>query len=785
MKRLLLLLLALLAPLPAFADAGVLLPGDAEQPEPQILSLEEMEITIRIDNGVARVSVQQIFASHRSGNLEGTYIFALPGHATVSDFAVWDGVVRLPGVILERKRAEEIYENLKRQEIDPGLLQVGERGAAEARRTAVFSARIVPIPGFGTKRMEIEYHESIPVENLASFFAIPLRPDAYRALTANQLRINFELHSAHAIKKFQQLGAVYAMKISEQTPNLVRGTFEGKAVNLSEDFAVRYDLDPARADSLEVLTYRNPDPGTPAPDTTTPEPKVREPGFFQASALLGSGMKNGTANGGRPRTVVALFDNSLSMQWEKLERSFQALETLLRGLRPADRFNLLLFNSEVATFSPAPVAADRASIDRAMAFIRASNLRGGTNLQAALEAGLAQAGAESYVVLFTDGGATRGPIHSGRLADWYTRKWSESPEGARPHTYVFAVGDDANLPLLRMLARNQGVIESVRSTEPIEFKLNAFLSKIGRSPVEQLKATAAPESNFDLIYRLEETTFPGSIAAWVGQYRNPAPQASFTVSGVRDGAPVELRATAPLPAKDLEHPHLPRTWARARVDALLEKIEREGEDRATVDEIIRLARKYKFVTPYTSFLAVPRSLLRPRVIRPGDPVLRVRTDPAIVSVVALFPFGLMKKLRYLPEEDTWQTRFLAPREMTDGTYRVRLMLRDRNGNVYRESKTFVIASQPPVVRVKLARDRVRRGETVALRVNASATTRTIVARMPGVAPVSARWNQKENANTGELVVPGDLPAGKYTVTVIAEDIAHNIGSQEVALEVAP
>jgi Ca-activated chloride channel family protein len=303
--------------------------------------------------------------------------------------------------------------------------------------------------------------------------------------------------------------------------------------------------------------------------------------------------------------------------------------------------------------------------------------------------------------------------------------------------------------------------------------------------VEQLKATAAPESNFDLIYRLEETTFPGSIAAWIGQYRNPAPQASFTVSGVRDGAPVELRATAPLPAKDLEHPHLPRTWARARVDALLEKIEREGEDRATVDEIIRLARKYKFVTPYTSFLAVPRSLLRPRVIRPGDPVLRVRTDSAIVSVVALFPFGLMKKLRYLPEEDTWQTRFLAPHEMTDGTYRVRLMLRDRNGNVYRESKTFVIASQPPVVRVKLARDRVRRGETVALRVNASSTTRTIVARMPGVAPVSVRWNQKENANTGELVVPGDLPAGTYTVTVIAEDIAHNIGSQEVALEVAP
>ncbi len=792
MKRTPLLVLFLaLAPLPALADAGVLLPGDAAQPDPKILSLEEMEIAIRIDNGVARVAVRQIFASHRSGSLEGTYIFALPGRATVSDFAVWDGVVRLPGVILERKRAQEIYENLKMQQIDPGLLQVGERGAEEARRTAVFSARIVPIPGHSTKRMEIEYHESIPVENLASFFAVPLRPDAYHALTAGRLKISFELHSAHTLREFQQVGAVYAMKISEQTPHLVRGTFEGRNVSLTEDFAARYSLDAKRADTLEVLTYRNPDPGTPAPDTATPEPKGREPGFFQTSALLGTGANNGTGSqngGGRPRTIVALFDVSLSMQWEKLERSFQALETLLRGLRASDRFNLVLFNTEVKNFAAAPVAADRPAIERAMNFVRTGHLRGGTNMQSALEAGLtqaSQAGGESYVVLLSDGGATRGPVHNGRLADWYAKKWQEIPEANRPHTYVFAVGDDANLPLLRLLTGNQGVIEWVRSTEPIEFKLNAFLSKIGRSPVEQLRATAAPESDFDHIYRLDEATFPGSVAAWVGQYRNPAPQASFTVTGMRDGKAVELRTTAPLPATSLDHPHLPRTWARARVDALLQKIEREGEDQATVDEIIRLARKYKFVTPYTSFLAVPRALLRPRVIRPGDPVLRVRTDPAIVSVVALFPFGLVKKLRYLPEEDIWQTRFLAPREMSDGTYRVRLMLRDRNGNVYRESKSFVIASRPPVVRVQLSSSRVRRGEAVTLRVGASAGTRTIVARVPGVAPVNVRWNQKENANTGELLIPRDLPAGNYTLTVVAEDFAHNIGSQEVPLEVAP
>ena len=53
-----------------------------------------------------------------------------------------------------------------------------------------------------------------------------------------------------------------------------------------------------------------------------------------------------------PKTVVILFDTSLSMQWEKLERSYQALETLLRTLKPADKFNLILFNSETQRFQP-------------------------------------------------------------------------------------------------------------------------------------------------------------------------------------------------------------------------------------------------------------------------------------------------------------------------------------------------------------------------------------------------------------------------------------------------
>src|SRR5262249_26187527 len=156
-----------------------------------------------------------------------------------------------------------------------------------------------------------------------------------------------------------------------------------------------------------------------------------------------------------------------------------------------------------------------------------------------------------------------------------------------------------------------------------------------------------------------------------------------------------------------------------------------------------------------------------------------------VSVVALFPFGLVQKLRYLEDQDIWQTRFLAPGDMQDGTYTVRLVLRDASGNVYRESKTFVIASTPPVIRVKLDQKRVRRGQVLELKVAASSNTRALVARFAGAPPVELKWDAKTGASIGQLVIPDQTIPGIYKLTVTGEDIAHNIATQGVDVEILP
>jgi Ca-activated chloride channel family protein len=48
-----------------------------------------------------------------------------------------------------------------------------------------------------------------------------------------------------------------------------------------------------------------------------------------------------------------------------------------------------------------------------------------------------------------------------------------------------------------------------------------------------------------------------------------------------------------------------------------------------------------------------------------------------------------------------------------------------------------------------------------------------------------RWDPHAGASIGALTVPDGLPAGRYVIHVTAEDIAHNVASQELTFDVIP
>ncbi|MGH9751548.1 MAG: VIT domain-containing protein [Blastocatellia bacterium] len=767
----------------ATAQSGALIPVSVKnEPDSSILSLQSLQVDVAIDNQHARVRVLQIFDSHTSQILEGKYLFALPPQSSIADFAVWDGDLRLPGVILEKRRANRIYSEIKSQMTDPGLLQQDdERGG-----TSAFSAKVFPIPAYGSKRVELEYTEMLPVENLTSRFSFPLKPSFGPPQRVGELRINVQAISDSPISPLNFHSTAYAMKAVKTEPNELQYEFSARNVELKEDLSFDYTINVAQS-ALSWIAHRAPERITAYdlrdPVLATPNPD----GYFQARAIFNERFI--AASGERaPRNVLLMLDTSLSMHGEKLARAVEAIDFFLHSLGPRDQFNLILFNDRVEPLAPNPLPATAENVERALGFVKNSTLGGGTDLNQALLTAIELAGAfppgERSVALISDANPTLKMVSVKRIAQAFDQM---NDSGSLPKTRLFAlaVGADANRSLLEELTRKcKGYFAEARETEDISTQLKIIFARMGSPSIDGLQFTASDPKNFSHIYALQSPhVFDGSSAAFVGRYKKPSPSVGVKVEGRAVDRAVIVSRQVSLPELEAAHDHLPRLWARARVDALIHEMNLNGEREDYISEIIRLSQKYRFVTPYTAFLAAPRSLLRPRVIQPGDPVIRVKTDPSIKSVFAVLPFGESLPLKYLASEGVWEVRFFAPAWMPDGTYRCRLLMTDKQGNGYQEEKGFVVDSRAPKLNLVAQSQSVRAGDELLVRVNADRDAMRIVAKMYGAQPVYLAWSEKEKANVGRLRVPAGLASGKYTLTVSAEDFAHNQSSVEAQVTV--
>ena len=769
------------------AQSGMLVPTSTGRQDPAVLSLREMNIDASIARGYARVNVRQIFENHTDQVQEGTYRFALAPSAAVGDFAVWDGLVRIPGVILEKRRARAIYEALTTQRIDPGLLQQGEEedrepgsgpAASSPSGSAPFSVKVAPIPAHATKRLELQFQQEVSVVGFRGEFRMVLAPVDGEPLVARTLRIRVGLNG------LVHEATANGLPLQASADGV---SFEGANVRLDRDLIVRFRLrDEA---PLKFSAFRNPDGRMPdglalAPWERPADIPPEKDGFFlmevlppaAAGAAAGAGSaKPATPARRGPLSVAVLFDTSLSHRFSGLEMSYQRLVRLFGALTPEDKFALVPFD---ATVDAPPALANAIDLVKTTSLqrLRARALSPGTNILDALRAAqkLVGDGDKGRLVLFTDGVAMPA---------------SKDLNAARRRTplYVSVATPDAGAAL-------RGTAEGVVTALSSEPETDLFFERIlgpTKAPT-QGSATVANEGSLrvtlgdpglrDIYPVMVQPTAPLSLSGFVGRYSKPGPGVRLAVAaGILPKDASTL--TVAFPAKALEARDLPRRWARARVDDLLRRIEEEGERRQWVDEIIELSRRYKFVTPYTAFLAAPRSLLRPRRIQPGDPVLRVECDEGTVMATALFPFGLKLPLLKRPQSNLFEGRFLVPDSLKDGRYSVQIVMRDRSGRTATESKTFVIDGQAPRISPKVQKT-ARVGDDIVLAASTDDDVIFLSARVGNLPPVPLRWDRTARASIGRLHLPASA-TGLQEVVFEAVDLAKNVGFSRAALEVRP
>lgn len=734
-----------------------------------------MSIDVGIARGYARVNIRQVFENRTGDVQEGTYRFRLPPSASIGDFAVWDDLVRIPGVILEKRRARALYQELTTQRIDPGLLQQGEEDESGTRPSggAVFSAKVAPVPPHATKRLEIQFQQEVPFTLGRGEFRLGLRPPDAEPPVAGQFTVRVSVADAEAAASPD--GLALAADAADGADLVLAGT----EVPLDRDLVVT--LKPQGSAPLRLSAFRNPDGVLPdgvalAPWERASELPPERDGFFLLEVSppaqpAGSGPRP-VAKSHPPIALGILFDTSLSHRFAGLEKSYASLVRLLQSLSPRDRFALVAFDrNAVGVAALGPAGAE--NVEAALTGLRARPLGAGTDVVKAVAEGRRLVGDSGRLVLLSDGppGLSSAAIAAakGPLPLFAALAGEETPESIRVAAQQVLSPGATSVEEDLFFERAVGPLEKTASRPAFE-------------PRVPFRVSGGEPRLRDVYAVLVQPPAAGALSGWIGRYVVPEERLRFDVS-----SPLltEGRASleGSLPEKAIVARDLPRRWARARVDHLLASIEAEGERREWVEEIIALSKRYKFVTPYTAFLAAPRSLLRPRRIQPGDPVLRVECDPSTVSAVALFPFGLRLPLVRRPGTQVFEGRFLVPEGLPDGPYTVRIVLRDAAGGTVSEAKRFVIDGRAPVIVPELPRV-AHPGEPLRVAVRTDEDVIVIEARLGDGAPVPLRWDEASHRSVGFIQVPAAL-IGAQKVFIEAVDAAKNRGFARGLVEVRP
>ena len=558
----------------AFADGFIVVPRHPpDRPEVRTipLAVKYHRVTTTIRDQVAVTEIDQVFVNLNPYELEGTYIFPIPENASVSAFSMWIDGKEMPGELLEKDKARKIYEDIVRSMKDPALLEYAGRD--------MFRASIYPIPARGEKRVKISYSEVCTADGGMVRYRYPLNTEKFSSRPLEDVSVVIDIKGHLPIKNVTC--PTHPVEVVQKGDNEVRVAFEAKNVTPDRDLVLYYSL--AKDEfALNFLTHR-------------PDPK--EDGFFM---LLLS--PNTDAAKVIPKDVCFVVDTSGSMQGKKIEQARATLKFCVQSLNPGDRFNIVPFATEARSFSEALLDASKDNVAKAVEYVEGIRALGGTAIDEALTKALDMSpnSDRPYMVVFlTDGlptiGETKEPVILSHVA--------ERNKG-NVRLFAFGVGNDVNTHLLDKLAeQNRGTRDYVAETEDLEIKISSFFSKVA-NPVLSDIAIAFPGMEVsDLYPRRLPDLFRGSQLVLVGRY-HAAGAGAVQLKGALAGEKKTIAHDVTFPEKNAENAFLPRLWAIRKVGFLLDEIRLHGESDELKQEVVRLARTYGIVTPYTSFLVL-------------------------------------------------------------------------------------------------------------------------------------------------------------------------------------
>ncbi|MFH0889480.1 MAG: VIT and VWA domain-containing protein [Planctomycetota bacterium] len=546
------------------------------------ISVKNTTLDIKIDDNIAMVTVDEIFHNPNHRQLEGNFILPILPEASVRNLSLWINGAESKGELLDSDKALQYYQEIVRQRIDPALLEYAGYG--------LLKLRVFPIPAFnqdlgqgpGNVRIKYSYTYRISNDNGLCVFRHPWGTNKFSEEAIDSAVIKATIKSGIPIK------TVYSptypnIDIVRKDDRNVSISFEQNKMKPDKDFLLYYSLSEKQF-GINLVTYK----------------KLNTDGFFMMMLSPKYDMKD---NEIIKKDVVFVLDTSGSMlENGKIEQAKKSLNFCINSLRDSDRFNLVTFSGDVRQFKDSLQEAGKATRAEAVKWVTDIEARGGTNINDALQTVLGMAESSSkrpfMIVFLTDGIPTVGEQNPQQILKNVAAK-----NTANIRIFTFGVGFDVNTHLLDKLAEaNRGAREYITPGEDIEIKVSNFYDKIAYPVLSDVKVEVSGIEIYDRYPKNTADIFRGSQMVIMGRYKGDG-QKLITLTGMVNGEPRKFEYEATF-ANTETTDFIPRLWATSKIGYLLDEIKLRGENKEVKDEIIKLAKEYAILTPYTSWLVV-------------------------------------------------------------------------------------------------------------------------------------------------------------------------------------
>ncbi len=583
------------------------------------------DVDITVAGIMVHATVAQTFTNPHPDVIEVLYVFPLPPRAAVHRMQMRIGARRIAARIQEREEAKQTYERAKRAGRKAALL--------DQERPNLFTIAAANIGPGESVAVVLEYVEELTYDDGEYSLRFPLTFTPRFIPTAPPDQV--DAHRGGRPVGAVPVGVPDAARI---TPPFIpthddRGMRASIRARVDPGFALEriecpshdvritstdqvWDVQPSagsvRADRDFLLRWRLA-PGQQPQAALFLESHPRHPERRFGLLMVVPPEAASTTGRGMPTETLFVIDVSGSMQGPSIEQAREALLAALGRLRAGDRFNMLRFNDTSDVFGLAFVSAgDRALMERARAWVRALDAGGGTRILPALQRAVAMIAGGSparqrRIILLTDAAVGNEQV--------VLQELHRGLGGARLH--VIGIGRAPNSYLTReMAAAGRGLCSFIGDLSEAENRIDAFLARIDRPVLTNLELALqagsrelaledqAPQPLPDL-HAGEPLMVSFRIANGIHE-SDPEHDLTVTLRGETVEGPVALTAPARTPTDPRSGVAL--RWARARVGALMDDLNRPGRDASAMSEvraaILDLALDFQLVTAYTSFVAV-------------------------------------------------------------------------------------------------------------------------------------------------------------------------------------